>query len=82
MSDKWGIQGLSSYDIGATGNIGQRVAAVYIGESFLFQFGVNYDVSRDNVGFLFGVEPRFMARPQLFRPGGSALPPASAEFLE
>jgi hypothetical protein len=82
MSDKWGIQALSSYDFGSTGNIGQRVAAVYIGESFLFRFGVNYDVSRDNVGFLFGLEPRFLVRPQLFRPGGLALPPPSAEFLE
>jgi hypothetical protein len=82
MSDKWGIQALSVYDFGDTGNIGQRVAAIYIGESFLIRLGVNYDVSRDNVGFLFGVEPRFLVRPQLFRPGGVPLPPPSAEFLE
>ncbi len=82
MSDKWGIQALSAYDFGSTGNIGQRVAAIYIGESFLFRFGVNFDVSRDNLGFIFGLEPRFLVRPQLFRPGGLALGPPSADFLE
>lgn len=82
MSDKWGMQALSAYDFGSTGNIGQRVALFYIGESFLFRFGVSYDVSRDNLGFLFGIEPRFLAQPQLFRPGGVPLAPASAEFLE
>jgi hypothetical protein len=82
MSDKWGVQALSTYDFGSTGNIGQRVAAIYIGESFLFRFGVNFDVSRDNLGFLFGLEPRFLVRPQLFRPGGLALSPPSADYLE
>ncbi len=82
MSDKWGIQAVSSFDFGSTGNIGQQVAAIYIGESFLFRFGVNLDVSRDNLGFLFGLEPRFLVRPQLFRPGGVALSPPSADYLE
>ncbi len=82
MSDKWGVQANSMYDFGSTGNIGQRIAAVYIGESFLFQFGVNYDVSRDNVSFLFGMEPRFLVRPQLFRPGFQALPAPSSQYLE
>lgn len=82
MSDKWGIQALSAYDFGDTGNIGQRVAAIYIGESFLFRFGVNFDVSRDNLGFIFGLEPRFLVKPQLFRPGGLALSPPSADYLE
>jgi lipopolysaccharide export system protein LptA len=82
MSDKWGLQALSVYDFSSTGNIGQRVAAIYIGESFLVRLGLNYDVSRDNFGVVFGVEPRFLARPSLFRPGGFAIPPASAEYLE
>jgi hypothetical protein len=82
LSEKWGVRANSTYDFGATGNIGQRLAAVYVGESFLWQLGVNYDVSRDNVGLVFGLEPRFLIRPQMFRPGFAAIPPPSLEYLE
>ena len=82
MSDKWGIKGSSQIDFGDTGTIGQGVNLVYIGESFLWQFGVHYDASRDNLGFRFGFEPRFIKRPRLFNPGGNPVGPASARWLE
>ena len=82
MSDKWGTKLSGQYDFGEAGSIGQSASVVYIGESFLLQFGVNYDVSRDNVGFRFGFEPRFLPNPQLFRPGYTPIPPAGSQYLE
>ena len=82
MSEKWGTKLGGQYDFGEAGSIGQSASVVYIGESFLMQFGVNYDVSRDNVGFRFGFEPRFLPKPRLFRPGGQAIAPAGSRWLE
>ncbi len=82
MSDKWGVKAGGQIDFGETGTIGQTVSFVYIGESFLWQFGANYDASRDNLGFRFGFEPRFTKRPRLFRPGGVPIPPAGSRWLE
>ena len=81
MSDKWGVRANSQIDFGETGTIGNALSFIYLGESFLWQFGVNADFSRDNVGFRFGLEPRFVRRGRLFRPGGLALPPAQFKLL-
>ena len=82
MSDKWGVNAGGQVDFGETGSIGQTISLIYIGESFLWQFGFNIDNSRDNFGFRFGFEPRFTKNPQLFRPGGQAIPPAGSLYLE
>ena len=82
MSDKWGVNAGGQIDFGSTGSIGQMLNLVYIGESFLWQFGANYDVSRDNLGFRFGFEPRFTTKPRMFRPGGTPIPPAGSRWLE
>jgi lipopolysaccharide export system protein LptA len=82
MSQKWGVKAGGQVDFGETGSIGQTLSFVYIGESFLWQFGINHDVSRDNVGFRFGFEPRFLTQSRLFRPGGTSIPPAGSRYLE
>ena len=82
MSEKWGIRGLSQVDFGDTGTIGQGLGLVYIGESFLWQLGINYDASRNNLGFRFGFEPRFINRPRMFNPGGVPIGPAGSRWLE
>jgi len=82
MSDKWGLNAGGQVDFGETGAIGQSLSVIYIGESFLWRIGANYDVSRDNFGLRFGFEPRFTTTPRLFRPGGVALAPASSRYLE
>jgi len=82
LSDKWGLKGGAQVDFGDVGSIGQRVGVVYIGESFLVELGLNYDASRDNLGFRFGFEPRFLPKSRLFRPGGVSIPPASSRWLE
>ena len=82
MSDKWAVQATSSYDFSSTGNIGQRIAALYIGESFIYRAGFNVDVSRGNVGVLFGMEPRFLLNPRIFRAGGRPISPAGSRWLE
>lgn len=82
MSDKWGIKAGGQVDFGATGTIGESVNLIYIGESFLWQFGFNYEVSRNNLGFNFGFEPRFGRGSRLFRPGGVAISPAGSRWLE
>jgi lipopolysaccharide export system protein LptA len=82
MSDKWGLKGGLQVDFGEAGTIGQRLGVVYIGESFLLEMAVNYDASRDNLGVRFGFEPRFLPKPKLFRPGGTAIAPAGSRWLE
>ena len=82
LSDTWGIKGGSQIDFGETGTIGNRLGVVYIGESFLWELGFNYDASRDNFGIRFGFEPRFIGGGRIFRPGGVAIPPASSRWLE
>lgn len=82
MSEKWGVKGLSQVDFGEAGSIGQSLSMVYIGESFLWQFGVFADFARENFGFRFGVEPRFLKRSRIFNPGGLAIGPAGARWLE
>ena len=82
MSDKWGVNAGGQVDFGETGSIGQTISLIYIGESFLWQFGFNIDNSRDNVGVRVGFEPRFTKSPRIFRPGGQALQPAGARYLE
>lgn len=82
LSDKWGVRASSAIDFGETGTIGNSLSLIYIGESFLWRFGVNADAARDNVGFLFGLEPRFLPRQRLFQPGGVAVSPAGSRWLE
>ena len=82
MSEKWGVKGSSQVDFGETGAIGNSLNLIYIGESFLWQFGVNADFARENYGFRFGFEPRFLKRSRLFNPGGIPVGPAGARWLE
>ena len=69
-------------DFSSTGNIGQDVGLVRVGESFLMNFGFNYDASRDNYGFQFGLEPRFLPSSRLGLVGGVQVPPAGVMGLE
>ena len=82
LSDTWGIKGGAQVDFGETGTIGNRLGVVYIGESFLWEVGFNYDASRDNLGIRFGFEPRFIGGGRIFRPGGIPIGPAGSRWLE
>ena len=81
MSPKWA----SSFGtaVNLTGNnIGQQFQLVRIGESFLMTFGFNVDYSRNNVGFTFNLEPRFLSRTQFASRSGIDIPVAGAYGLE
>ena len=82
MSDKWGVLANSSVDLGAAGSIGSRVGLVYIGESFLWNLGVNYDASRGNTGIIFSLAPRFLRSSRMLPLGGQSIGPASSQWLE
>lgn len=82
MSEKWIATAGSSIDFATTGNIGQTVALTRVGESFLVKLGFNVDASRNNFGFLFNIEPRFLPSSRLGRVGGVQIPPAGAMGLE
>ncbi len=82
MSDKWGLQANAFYDLNESGTLGNAVSLIYIGESFLWRFGTFADFNRENYTFQFGVEPRFLNRPRMFRPGNVAIGPAGARWLE
>jgi hypothetical protein len=81
-SDKWIITAGSSYDFSPTGNIGQLINLTRVGESFLIKFGMNWDVSRGNVGAVLGIEPRFLPSNRLGRVGGVPIPVAGVMGLE
>ncbi len=82
MSQKWiGILG-SSFDLGDSGNIGQSLSMVRIGESLLIRVGVNYDESRDNFGVQLSVEPRFLANSRIARRTGVNIRPSGAYGFE
>ena len=82
MTDKWILGFGSSFDLSSTGNIGQFFELTRVGESFLVSLGANVDASRDNVGFRFVIEPRFMPFSRRSQLGGTRLPPAGARGLE
>ncbi len=82
MSPKWIAAAGSAIDFGPTGNIGQVFEFTRIGESFLVTMGVNVDKGRNNVGFNFAIEPRFLPVSYRGLLGGVAIPPAGAYGLE
>ena len=82
MTEKWIANLGTSFDFGATGNIGQSASVVRIGESMLVRAGAYYDESRNNLGFIFSIEPRFLPNSRFDRLAGIKIPPVGAEGLE
>jgi hypothetical protein len=61
MSPKWFSTAGASVDLSSGGsNIGQNFTVMRIGESFVASFAFNVDHSKDNVGVMFNLEPRFL----------------------
>ncbi len=82
LSEKWAAHAATSIDFGATGNIGQNFVLTRVGESALLSLGLNVDSSRNNVGFTFNLEPRFLPRSRYSRIGGVPIAPAGVSGLE
>lgn len=82
LNEKWIVGAGTTFDLGAVGNVGQNFSLTRIGESGLLQVGVNVDSGRDNVGFVFSFEPRFLPKPRLGNLGGQMIPPPGVEGLE
>jgi len=81
MSPKWASSFGTALNLSGM-NIGQNFQLVRIGESFLMTFGFNVDYSRNNVGFTFNLEPRFLSRTQFASRTGLDIPMAGAYGLE
>jgi lipopolysaccharide export system protein LptA len=82
LNEKFILTGGTAVDLGDAGNIGQNISLTRIGESFLVRAGVNIDSGRDNVAFVFGIEPRFFQTGRLGAVGGQLIPPAGLYGLE
>ena len=82
MSPKWIGSASTSVDLGNGGNIGQSFYASRIGESLVATVGSYYDESKDNLGFSFLIEPRFLPNLSVTRKTGIEIPPAGAYGLE
>jgi hypothetical protein len=82
LSEKWVVSASAAVDLAKTGNIGNNVGITRIGESLLLRAGFNVDYSRDNVGVMLAIEPRFLPSSRLGRIGGVQIPPAGALGLE
>ncbi|MBL7044202.1 MAG: LPS-assembly protein LptD [Pirellulaceae bacterium] len=81
MSEKWIMNAGGAIDLGATGNIGERITFTRIGESILLRVGFNVDHSRGNVGVAFAIEPRFLSG-SLGQVGGVPISPVGAFGVE
>ncbi len=82
LSPKWISTAGATVDLSDGGNIGQSFSMTRIGESMLVTLGINVDSARDNVGFRFLVEPRFLPKLRLTSMTGIDVPPAGAFGLE
>jgi len=82
LSPKWITAAGATVDLGEAGNIGQSFSMTRIGESLLVTMGINVDAGKDNVGFNFLVEPRFLPKLRLTSMTGIDVPPAGAFGLE
>ncbi len=68
MSPNWVSTFGTAYDLAEGRNRGQSLTVTRIGRDFLTHFGATFDASKNNVGFMLSVEPRFMP----FSSGSSA----------
>lgn len=57
--DKWVSTATTAYDLGESRNLGQAFTITRIGNDFVFHLGMNFDASKNNVGFTFSIEPKF-----------------------
>lgn len=71
--DKWVSTLFTAYDLAESRNRGQAFTVTRIGNDFLFHVGVNFDASKDNVGFTFSVEPKFGPYNYLLPAAGSLM---------
>jgi lipopolysaccharide export system protein LptA len=58
LSPKWVTTASASYDFGQSRSAGQSFTITRVGEWLLFHLGGNIDVSKNNVGLVFSVEPK------------------------
>ena len=58
MSPKWISSATTAYDLGEGMSRGQGFTITRVGEWLLFHLGANIDVSKNNVGLGFAIEPR------------------------
>jgi hypothetical protein len=82
MSPKWISSLGTSIDFGKAGNIGQNFSITRVGEAFLVTAGLNVDESRNSVGAVFMVEPRFGPKTRVGNMIGTQIPPSGAEGIE
>jgi hypothetical protein len=82
MSPKWIGSGSTSIDITGNGNVSQGFSVSRIGESLIATVGAHVDESKNDIGFSFLVEPRFLPTLSVTRKTGIEIPPAGAYGLE
>jgi hypothetical protein len=80
LSRKWIAEFAATYDLGPTGNVGERFGITRIGESALVRILFHADHGRDNFGASFTIEPRFLPSSRLSRLAGGVLPAGAAGF--
>jgi hypothetical protein len=82
LGPKWIGSASMSIDVGEAGNVNQALYISRIGESLIATVGTYYDQSKDNLGFSFLVEPRFLPTLGVTRRTNIEVPPAGAFGLE
>lgn len=58
MSEKWIATFGTAFDVGEGQDRGQSLTVTRVGPDFLIHMGAGVDISKNNVGFTFAIEPR------------------------
>ena len=81
LSQKWILDLSGTYDLGPTGNIGERLAITHVGESILVRLAANADFGRDNSESALP-SSRVSSQGSLGRIGDTPLPPLGSMGIE
>lgn len=81
MSQKWAVGYGFFHDFAANGFTGHNLVVSRLGESFVTQMGFVYNSSKNNFGFVFSLQPRFLrvagasafSRPFIPTPGSNTI---------
>jgi hypothetical protein len=82
MTPKWIATTGAQVDLGNSGNIVQVYELTRVGESFLVSLSANSNRGRDNVGFGFAIQPRFLPLGYRGIVGGVPVLPAGTLGIE
>ncbi|MGH7192946.1 MAG: organic solvent tolerance protein OstA, partial [Candidatus Saccharimonadales bacterium] len=82
LSPKWLTTLSTQVPLGKNRNIGENFTFTRVGESFITSISAYVDGGKNNSGFNFMLQPRFLGQTMLSRIGGASVPLTSPNMFE